>query len=339
MTRRDRWYITLFLICFLITVLAGLTVIPQLVYPQLTDAELRGVSSADVRIQLQQVQSQLQNGVRSAVLQSVAGLLVVLGAIGAWRQVQVNREGQTTERFTRAVDQIGSENIDVRIGGIYALERVARNSASDRPQIQYVLGAFVRGHSPWQESPAGGPEHPTTEVDRTLPWLYVRAPDVQAAMNVLGRRPPAGDALHLYLSRVDLRSANLYGANLADAIIRHSNLARVRLGDVRLDRAELQRTDLRQAMAVRTCFANANLREAHLEGADLRAADLRGADLRGADMRARHLDSALLTGALADATTVWPPGFDPSRVVVNIKPATPEDFPPSTRRAVPPGHS
>jgi hypothetical protein len=311
----------------LFLVLASLTLIPQALYPPLSDSELQAVSSAEMRIQLQQAQSQLQNGARSSLLQAMAGLLVIAGAIATWRQVQVNRDGQVTERFTRAVDQIGSENTDVRIGGIYALERVARNSVPDRPQVQYLLGAFVRGHSPWQGTVKDGPDHLTPEVDETLPWLYVRAPDVQAAMNVLCRRPPAPEALRLYLSRVDLRSANLNGACLTDVAIRHSNLARAWLADARFDRAELQRTDLRQARAVRATFVNANLREAHLGGANLRGADLRGADLRGADMRARHLDEAILTGALADVNTVWPPEFKLGEVVIADESARPDEPP------------
>jgi hypothetical protein len=119
-----------------IVVLGGLTLVPQLLYPRLTDTDLQAVPNAEARIQLQQVQSQLQNNARSTILQAVAGLLVIAGAIATWRQVQVNREGQITERFTRAIDQIGSDNIDVRIGGIYALERVAKNSSADRPQVQ-----------------------------------------------------------------------------------------------------------------------------------------------------------------------------------------------------------
>lgn len=47
----------------------------------------------------------------------------------------ISREGQITERFTKAVDQLGNPNIDVRIGGLYALERIARNLAADRNAI------------------------------------------------------------------------------------------------------------------------------------------------------------------------------------------------------------
>jgi hypothetical protein len=319
-TRRISWPVVVGLTTFLVIVLASLTLIPTLVCPSLSQSDLRDVTSANERIQLQQAQRQLQNNVRSTMLQAVAGILIVAGAIATWRQAQVNREGQITERFTRAVDQLGSDSIDVRIGGIYALERVAKNSREDRPQIQYILGAFVRGHAPWQPNSLYGPEHPIPEIDRTLPWMYVRAPDVHAAVNVLGRRQPAPEALPLYLSQVDLRSVNLDKANLSKAIIRHANMARAWLVDATLDETELHKTDLREAQAVRTRFVNAILYGAYLEGANPHGADLRGADLRGADMRAHNLDQANLTGALADATTIWPADFDHSKAIRKLGP-------------------
>ena len=56
-------------------------------------------------------------------------------------------QGQVTERCTRAVEQLGSDKLDVRIGGIYALERIARDSARDHPTVMEVLTAFIREHS------------------------------------------------------------------------------------------------------------------------------------------------------------------------------------------------
>jgi hypothetical protein len=55
--------------------------------------------------------------------------------------------GQVTDRYTRAIDQRGSKKLDVRIGGIFGLERVAHDSACDHPPVMEVLAAFVREHS------------------------------------------------------------------------------------------------------------------------------------------------------------------------------------------------
>src|SRR4051812_8241800 len=105
-TRRAIWAVAAGLICLLGVVIGSLTLVPQLLYPPLTDAQLQGIPTAETRIQLQQAQAQLQNTVRTTLLQLTAGLLVLAGAAATWRQVHVNREGQITDRFTRAIEQI-----------------------------------------------------------------------------------------------------------------------------------------------------------------------------------------------------------------------------------------
>jgi uncharacterized protein YjbI with pentapeptide repeats len=262
-----------------------------------------------VRIELQQNQSRLANDARSAMLQSCVGLLVVIGAAATWRQVHVSRESQITERFTRAVDQIGSSDANVRIGGIYALERIAKNSHADRDPIQFLLGAFVRGRLTWLVGSANGPEHPTASVDEQLTVMNVRAPDVQAAMWVLERRSRTPDDPELYLSRVDLRGIALRGARLSRTLFRHSNLAGAALVGAQLDRSDFTDADLRRALLDGANLKGANLSRAHVQGASLRRADFRGANLRGTNFSDTVFDGTLLTGAQADATTVWPIGL------------------------------
>ncbi|MFC0115321.1 pentapeptide repeat-containing protein [Kibdelosporangium aridum] len=313
MTRQTLWRAAVGIIGLLSIVIVGLTLVPQWLHPPLSDAELQGVPSAEIRIQLRQAQAQLQNNVRATLLQLTAGLLVTAGAAAAWRQAYVNRDGQITERFTRAVDQIGSDNRDVRIGGIYSLERIARNSPSDRSTIQYILAAFVRNHAPWPVGAPDGPQHPTQSVDEHLPWMRVRAPDIQAAMGVLGRRTPSQPEEVMYLSRVDLRSVALRGARLAGAQFRHANLARAVLAKVQLEHADLTGADLRRAYLERSQLARANLTRTCLQDVNLRDADLSYADLRGANLTGAILDRAVLTGALADRTTIWPTDVDAER--------------------------
>ena len=69
-----------------------------------------------------------------AVAQILAGTALLSGLYFTWRTLQVNREGQITERFTRAIDQLGAtdegknKKLELRLGGIYALERIAQDS-------------------------------------------------------------------------------------------------------------------------------------------------------------------------------------------------------------------
>jgi hypothetical protein len=79
-----------------------------------------------------------------------------------------------TERFIKAIEHLGSDKLDIRLGSIYALERLALNSPTDRSSITPILGAFVRGHAVWPVGSPDGPAHPTPVVDDTLPWLTSR---------------------------------------------------------------------------------------------------------------------------------------------------------------------
>jgi Pentapeptide repeats (8 copies) len=309
----------------ILATLALLTIllIPRLLYPPLSSTRLQRVPSEDKRVELEQAQARLQNDARATLLQGFAGLLLAVGAVATWRQVQVNREGQITERFARAVDQLGSSAPDVRLGGIYTLERIAKDSPPDRPTVVAVLGALVRAHAPWLVDAPDGPQHPTPTVDRHLSWLQHRAPDVQAALSALAYRPVSPDELPLYLSRVDLRGAYLPGGRLAHAMIRHTNLARAGLSRVSLKGSDLRNSDLRLAYLEHAELAGAKLYQAYLQeadlrganlvGADLREANFHGADLRGANLALANLEDADLTDVRYDVATLWPAGFEPPR--------------------------
>jgi hypothetical protein len=47
-------------------------------------------------------------------------------------ELDITRRGQITERFTQAIDQLGSESLEIRLGGIYSLERTAREDRAPR---------------------------------------------------------------------------------------------------------------------------------------------------------------------------------------------------------------
>ena len=67
------------------------------------------------------------------------------------RTFELAEQGQVTDRYTRAIEQLGSDKLGVRVGGIYALERIARHCVRDHPAVMEVLAVFIREHSrePW----------------------------------------------------------------------------------------------------------------------------------------------------------------------------------------------
>jgi hypothetical protein len=258
---------------------------------------------------------------RTAVLQAVGGLLLAAGVVATWRQVRISREGQITERFTRAVDQFGSDKRDVRLGGIYALGRIARDSQPDRATIAEVLSVFVREHAPWPPRTGAdqSPVLPQDVADTKPPPLMERMPDVHAAVNALSRlrleAVPRFDLSGSDLRRVTVdgsfQGANLMRANLQFAVFVGGDLRDAWLGWADLRQAVLYRADLEGASLAYADLRKADLREAGLRQAVLSAADLREAVVTGADLRQATLEGAKLQGAVMDACTRWPDDFDP----------------------------
>ena len=239
------------------------------------------------------------------------------------RTVQLTEQGQVTDRYTRAIEQVGSDMLDVRLGGIYALERVARDSARDYPTVMEVLAAFIREHS--------REKWPPDEAGADMPERSTR-PDVQAAVTVIGRRRPRydpdeqqvidftganltranltrADPTCADVTRADLTGANLIRANLKSAQLRRANLTRANLTGADLTGADLTVVDLTLVDLTGADFftahlAGANLASANLTDADLIGADFSGADLACADLSDTQLGGADLTGAFLDGANL-----------------------------------
>ena len=249
-----------------------------------------------------------------AVAQILGGAALLSGLYFTWRTLQVNREGQITERFTRAIDQLGKVDdkgnklFEIRVGGIYALERIARESEEDYWPIMEVLTAYVRQNAPqeseltelvvgyFRQNAAYESGKDPTEGGSDE---EVRAPDpdIQAIMTVLRRRTHSfghGEPEPLNLSWTYLRRANLSGADLAEAGLTGANLTRANLMEANLSGTQLKQANLSGA---NLGLANLGIGGASLLGARLYGADLSGAYLRGAFLTSANLMEANLSGA------------------------------------------
>jgi hypothetical protein len=168
------------------------------------------------------------------------------------------------------------------LGGIYALERIAHDSPTHRIAVVEILGAFIRSHTPWPPR-LTGQYHADAPIDQ-VPSLQSRAPDVQAALTIIGRRPTLKDDPPLDLNQTDLRQANLGKANLTAAVLAGANLTGAWLSEANLTMALLSGADLtgiqlRGANLTRAQLSGADLTEAQLDEANLLEAWLSGADL------------------------------------------------------------
>jgi hypothetical protein len=221
-----------------------------------------------------------ENDVRTTMLQALGGLLalggVAIGAVLTLRQVRANREGHLIGLFTKAIEQLASEDVSVRHGGVYALELLAGLDPAYQGHAHALLTAFVRQHAPW---PPVRPEHDLA-AERAR-YHGGASDDIGAAIGVLGRGSVIGPDTWSELERVDLRGAELPGLSIPRLCLAYSNLE------------------------------GANLRDADLTGATLSDVNLRDVDLRGANLTAADLTGTDLTGVRTDDATRWPTGYPP----------------------------
>ena len=247
----------------------------------------------------------------------MAGVAAVAGIYFTWRNLQQGKDEQITERFTRAIDQLDSEKLEIRLGGIYALERIANDSPErDYSTIMEVLTAYLRENAPLPREAEPRPDSEASkdtgasaenEKQETKPPT-----DIQAILTVLGRRKKAGkkDDVLLDLSAADLRGANLSGANLHEALLWGANLQEAVLAGANLQGANLLDTNLQEAVLMGANLEGAELmgvrlQGAHLSDANLQEANLRRANLQGASLWAANLQEAVLSNANLQGAKLW----------------------------------
>ncbi|MFC3736784.1 pentapeptide repeat-containing protein [Paractinoplanes deccanensis] len=247
---------------------AWIVVLPRRLAPALPASVIRKLGDRD-RIELGDARLKLQNDMRGTALQSIAGLAVLAGAVIALQQLgddrqqareaqELTRQGQVSDRFSRAVDQLGSDRIEVRLGGIHTLVQVSEQDGPHEQVVFQVLASYLRRAA--APSPKRSPAKPRP--------LAVRAPDCQAALNALIEPRGGPGTAALDLSGLDLSGAEIRGRYYPGAD-----------GDYRMAPADLVDADFRG-----TDLRGATFETVYLLGSRFAGADLRGADFARADM-------------------------------------------------------
>ncbi|PRY35090.1 pentapeptide repeat-containing protein [Umezawaea tangerina] len=129
---------------------------------------------------------------------------------------------RVTDLFARAVEQLGSDKAAVRLGGLYALERLAQDNLDQRPTVVRVFCAYLRmpfelpGDPPQPET---GPEYEAAVV------VYrerVQEREVRvAAQRILGDHLRPGDGSQPVAAFWPDTDLDLTGAHLIDFDLNH----------------------------------------------------------------------------------------------------------------------
>jgi uncharacterized protein YjbI with pentapeptide repeats len=244
---------------------------------------------------------------------------------GAWfalarhfSQTEADRRRRISESYSKAVEQLGSDKLEVRLGGIFSLERISKESPDEYWTVMENLSAFVRersrrneaeqtsldleqcvsrcAYSLWQRAgqPSGRAEEFWAEAVKSKADLGERPPaDIAAVLTVIKRRSKESREREAAMNW----SFDLSGAILTQADLRFVDLRRANLSYVRLAGAQLEEAHLEEANLMHADLKSANLFHAHLEHAELRYACLKQAYVWDARLDRTSLDEAHLEQA------------------------------------------
>ncbi|TXL84513.1 pentapeptide repeat-containing protein [Streptomyces sp. IB2014 016-6] len=252
------------------------------------------------------VRLQTESQFRLAVVQAAVAVGGVVALLYTARNYRLSRRGQVTDRFTKALERLGSEEMYVRLGGVLALEQIVVDSPDQATHAAQVLNAFIRDRAPRAQ-----PDFDVRETGQegaaalrvALNWrgAFVKgvklSADVQAALTAL-TRPEAHHHTH-ELQRLDLTDAKLEGADLTDAWLYQADLTGAKLNGANLTGANLGDAVLADAWLVKANLTDAKLDRAQLADAKLVEADLTNAWLHEANMVRTRLSGADLRTASA----------------------------------------
>jgi len=218
----------------------------------------------------------LENELRKTIAQIVGGVVILLGLFFSWQELVSTKEKLFTENFSRAVAQLGDDQTAVRVGGVYALERIARGAVDDHWTVMEMLAELVRNEAKIGVRPPG--ELPS---------------DVQAALTVIGRREEARISEESEKELwIDLSGTDLGGAKLKGASLPHVNLSKAHLEWADFRGANLWHADFTGAHLEHASFDSATLRETKFQNATTDGAVFDGADLREAKITDDQLAAA-----------------------------------------------
>lgn len=247
---------------------------------------------------------------RLAIVQLIAVLGASVALIFTAFNYRLSRRGQVTDRFTKALERLGSEQMYVRIGGIVALEQIVQDAPDQAAHAAQILQAFIRERAPRRPGArAAGFRGSVKEARRAARRGALNsysaaalpkepAADVQAALTALTQpisRAHVSSAVQLNLSGLHLARADLRGADLTEADLREADLGGARLSGAKLTKALLWRAGLHRAWMSKATLTGAWLREADMSDALLDGADLSEAKLGHANLTSANLANAVLS--------------------------------------------
>ena len=257
------------------------------------------------------------------VLATIGMPFAIWRSVVAGRQADIAQRGLRNETYQKAVAMLADSVLAVRLGGIYALQHLAKEHPTQyHIQVMRLFCAFIR--HPTALSNTHVAQNEIAEVvDKRDSGVGVSIrSDVEDVLRALGTRTKEEIAIEsragfdLVIYEADLRQLNIRDVTSFTYSIdskhefrlidrkkrRRENLSHIHFRRVDLSRADLSFVDMSNAEFWDPNFAGARCADTDLsrtswDGGTLEGATLCNADLSHAEMQETSLSNADLSGA------------------------------------------
>lgn len=231
----------------------------------------------------------------TALLAAVVGAVIASHNQAArLRELRNVEDANATDRFSRAIEQLASEDWIVRLGAIFSLERIGHDSQRDRPVVVQILRSELYGGAQkLRETGPQGSEYQSRAQARSVESALF------AGLMRLRQHGEMDVTASLLRNHIELSGEDFSEAHLDD----FSFWMTVAMG-CRFDKASLKNIHVSSGTFGVTSFDDANLRGAHFDQGTLYECSFRGADLTGADFRGAVFEDCDFKGAKVAGATL-----------------------------------
>lgn len=234
---------------------------------------------------------EFENEFRKTVIQILGGIAFFSTFYFSYKTYVLSNEQQITNRFTETIKLLSDENREIRIGALYGLERICKDSEKDKISILQIINAYVRNRVPQVSKNLlheyiDSFSNTSAFDDYSCPYYHSRLADVykfqpdtlkqeldiQVAINILGTN-------NLELIRLNFTALNLRGLDFGDLNLSNSDFSYSDLTEVDFLKATLDSCKFDNAVAKSTNFASTKLRGSSFSNSFLQDANFYQADL------------------------------------------------------------
>jgi len=223
----------------------------------------------------------LENEFRKTVAQTIGGLLVLGGLFFTWGQLSATRESISisqqvflTDRYSKAIDQLGSNNPQIRLGGIFSLEKLASGSKEYISVVNKVLATYIRQKS-----------------KDTSTYAFE---EIQAAVGIISFRETNRDYLIDDDHGVNISNSLLKATNFDNARLAHAKMVNSIFTESTFTNADLSNVSGMEADFSKTNLTNSNLSQSNFYGGSFEQSIMKGSVIKNSNFQLVNLSEANL---------------------------------------------